>query len=433
MLCDKRAAKIAVELVQPQDFYTPAHQTLFGLFAELVKDNPDLDEIHVEGEIERRGLAGRVGGTRIVGRLIEEVPTAANVERYIRILKDRAAERKAVQIAGEIIRQAHGGAGQTIAETVRSRVETLKHNAVLTEAGTLDGVFQQVEDEIEGRRFNIEFNNCFYLNKKLLFMPGTVTVLCGSPGASKSFFVLEAVWRWYFQGISCSCLMIEKGADYHRRRAVAQMAGKADLQNYQWCKQHPDEARDLMAQYQPTLDKFHEARLIQAPMVGQRLTREFLMRWLEAEVAAGRLIVVIDPISKLMGGSERNFEQEEMIDSMQQIARASGLRILMVTHPRAGKPGQAVTPHLDNMQGSKAFERFTDGALWLQYHKQDNATVSIPTGRADVKFNRTMHCLKVRDAAGTGDRIAFYQEPWTLCHAEQGELVSMKEKIGKEK
>jgi len=44
----------------------------------------------VTSELKRRGQLESVGGEIAVGRLIEETPTAANVERYCRLVRDRA-------------------------------------------------------------------------------------------------------------------------------------------------------------------------------------------------------------------------------------------------------------------------------------------------------------------------------------------------------
>ena len=103
MLCDERAAGLAVELLVAEDFYVARHQLLFKLFSELHEKQPDLDLLFVQSELERRGLAERVGGKDSIQRLIEETPTAANIERYCRIVRDRALERDLLQGAAKIV------------------------------------------------------------------------------------------------------------------------------------------------------------------------------------------------------------------------------------------------------------------------------------------------------------------------------------------
>ena len=93
MLCDDQAARIAIELLGPDDFYVPKHKILFQLFAELVQTHPNLDLLYVRSELDRRGLSERVGGREILGQLIEQTPSAKDIENYAAIVRKRAIER----------------------------------------------------------------------------------------------------------------------------------------------------------------------------------------------------------------------------------------------------------------------------------------------------------------------------------------------------
>ncbi|MCZ7643678.1 MAG: hypothetical protein M5U26_00085 [Planctomycetota bacterium] len=112
MLAGEAAAGVAVDALVPEDFYTPRYHLLFGLFRELFERQPDLDALYVQSELKRRGLVERVGGEGVVGQLMERTPTPANVERYCRIVRERAVERELLAGAGQIlqlVQQPHSG------------------------------------------------------------------------------------------------------------------------------------------------------------------------------------------------------------------------------------------------------------------------------------------------------------------------------------
>lgn len=418
MLWGMPASRIAVESMEAEDFYSSECRGLFVVFCEFYALHPDLDEIFVSSELLKRGA-----DPEVLGRLMEETPNPANIERYCRIVKDRAAERKAVALASDLLRKVKAGAGQGIAAELGNQVEALVDRSALTEAGTLDGIGRQVEDEIEGKRYAVEWIGCVYLTQTLALLPGTITVLCGSAGASKSLFILEHIWRWFFQQEKASVLELEKCADFHRRRAVAQMAEMQELTNFRWCRDHPDGARLAIAQNTPALDALMDARAIQAPLMGQKINREFILQWIVSEARAGKRVLCIDPISKLVGGDRLDLDQACLVDDCAKAAGKFGLSIVLVTHPVKGKPGSPVTPHLDNMQGSKAFGAFVDSAFWLESHKAAEETIAVATGHGLGKFNRTLHCLKVRNSAMGGHRIAYQLDGRNLWHREIGLLI----------
>lgn len=105
MMCDERAAEVADEALTPEDFYSPVNAILFKLFREVIRTQSasHLDQIILKSEIDSRGLTDRVGGVNYLLQLVQDTPTAANVERYIRILKERALERKLILHAHLIV------------------------------------------------------------------------------------------------------------------------------------------------------------------------------------------------------------------------------------------------------------------------------------------------------------------------------------------
>ena len=80
--------------------------------------NQPADAVTVSEHLERQGCLDEVGGLGYVGQLVQDTPSAANIQAYARIVHDRAMLRQLIEIGGDIAASAHGSEGQSVAELV---------------------------------------------------------------------------------------------------------------------------------------------------------------------------------------------------------------------------------------------------------------------------------------------------------------------------
>lgn len=118
MLMSKDAIADVVQVVQPGDFYKPAHELIFEVVTDLYARGEPADPITVSAELTKRGEIGRVGGAGYIHTLIQMVPTAANAEFYARIVRERAMLRKLVQAGTRIVQMGYTYDGAEVAELV---------------------------------------------------------------------------------------------------------------------------------------------------------------------------------------------------------------------------------------------------------------------------------------------------------------------------
>jgi replicative DNA helicase len=104
MMLDSSALEKVVEILQPEDFYHPAHQILYGAMLSLHERNYAVDLLTVQEELRRHGQFEEVGGLPALVNIVESVPTAANAEHYARIVKEKAILRRLLRAAHEIVR-----------------------------------------------------------------------------------------------------------------------------------------------------------------------------------------------------------------------------------------------------------------------------------------------------------------------------------------
>ena len=94
MLLSKDAIADVVEVLRPDDFYRPAHQTIYDAIIDIYGRGDPADPVTIAAELTRGGLLAKVGGAPYLHTLIASVPTAANAGYYADIVRERAILRR---------------------------------------------------------------------------------------------------------------------------------------------------------------------------------------------------------------------------------------------------------------------------------------------------------------------------------------------------
>jgi replicative DNA helicase len=108
MLIERVAIIKANSILTVSDFYRETHQILFAVINDLVARDSAVDLITVSEELKNRNKYENIGGPSYLTALFERVPTAANIEYYSKIVRDKSILRKLISASMEIIGSARG-------------------------------------------------------------------------------------------------------------------------------------------------------------------------------------------------------------------------------------------------------------------------------------------------------------------------------------
>jgi len=107
MLIEPEALQKVVELLKEESFYRDSHRKIFSAVMRLFDNNQPVDLITVAEELKKNNELDKVGGAEYIAELINTVPTAANVEYYAGIVKEKSALRDLINISTSIITDAY--------------------------------------------------------------------------------------------------------------------------------------------------------------------------------------------------------------------------------------------------------------------------------------------------------------------------------------
>jgi replicative DNA helicase len=96
-----------VEKINEEYFYVPAHRTIYDVLVDLWNAGQAIDLITFTQVLRDRNLLDSVGGAAFVTNLFTFVPTAANVQYYLEIVRDKYILREIISAATESVRRAY--------------------------------------------------------------------------------------------------------------------------------------------------------------------------------------------------------------------------------------------------------------------------------------------------------------------------------------
>ncbi len=102
LLNDEQASQV-LELLTPDDFYSPAHKTLFEAMKTLVQDHKRIDLITLQDQLEKMDQLQAIGGVVYLVSLQEEIPNLGMLMQHAQLVKDKSVLRALINSATEII------------------------------------------------------------------------------------------------------------------------------------------------------------------------------------------------------------------------------------------------------------------------------------------------------------------------------------------
>ena len=90
------------EIIEFTDFESQDHQNIFQSMGELVNSNKPLDPLTVSDRLDSKNLLTRAGGKNYLIDLASTSPSAANLEAYAGMIRQKSISRKLMKINSEI-------------------------------------------------------------------------------------------------------------------------------------------------------------------------------------------------------------------------------------------------------------------------------------------------------------------------------------------
>jgi replicative DNA helicase len=142
-----------MELVTASDFYRHEHRLIFEAMTALAEGNHPFDVITLSEHLNGIDELDSVGGLAYLGELAANTPSAANVQSYALIVRERSTMRQLIAAANEIATRNFNPDGRSGAELLE---EAEKRIAEISENRVSRGGPQGVNDLLRGAMHRID-------------------------------------------------------------------------------------------------------------------------------------------------------------------------------------------------------------------------------------------------------------------------------------
>jgi replicative DNA helicase len=390
MLLSKTAIGDVIEILQPGDFYRPAHETLFRAITGMYARGEAADPITVTAELIRLGEMSKVGGAPQVHALVQRVPTAANAEYYAEIVHERAVLRHLIEAGTRMVQMGYAAEGDIaeILDAAGAEFNAVAQDRQDDEGALLGDDYAEMVDELEalqrdGHAMGVPtgFVDIDSLTHGL--HPGQMVIVAGRPAMGKStlgvdfvracaikhqrpaaFFSLEMSRREVQHRI---CSAEERIALHHIRGGT--------MTDDDWKRFAA--ARDRLIAAPLTIDATPGRTLMQIKAKCRRIQQR-----------SGLDLVVIDYLQLLQSGvrrpENRQVEVSEMSRNIKLMAKELGVPIVVLCQLNRG-PEQRTDkkPVMSDLRESGSLEQDADVVILL--HREDAYDRESPrAGEADL-------------------------------------------------
>ena len=94
------AMPIATRNLKAEDFYSDAHKIIYNILISFWSQEKPIDFVTIAEELRTKNLLKEISGATYLSKIIDSVATTANVEYYIKIVKDYSLDRKLEMLIG---------------------------------------------------------------------------------------------------------------------------------------------------------------------------------------------------------------------------------------------------------------------------------------------------------------------------------------------
>lgn len=102
ILIDKDAIIKVSEILKPESFYSKAHQVIFSAMLELYDKRMAIDVITLKDQLTKDKTIRTAGGVSGISQLSNLLSTAANVENYASLVKEKYVKRELIALSNEV-------------------------------------------------------------------------------------------------------------------------------------------------------------------------------------------------------------------------------------------------------------------------------------------------------------------------------------------
>lgn len=409
LLLDKDAIIQVADFLRPEHFYVESHRSLYEAMLVLYEARDPIDAITLTNQLKKQKAFTRVGGSAMLAKIANAVPTAAHAKHYAKIVKNLYTKREIIHLSGELSEKSFDESQEatSLLDIAEQRIFNLSRSHVAAQFISMKEVLVESFDRIEELHKNQSglrgvptgFSDLDHLLSGL--QDSNLLILAARPGTGKTAFALNIAQNaavLYKKKVGFFSLEMSKEELVDRL-----LVSQADIDA--WRLKTGRLTEDDFAKISHAMGVLAEAQIFVDDTPGLSIN--------EIRTKARRLMMeneidmfIVDYLQLARGYTRDNRVQEvgEISQGLKNLARELRVPVLSLAQlSRAVESRGVKEPQLSDLRESGAIEQDADVVMFL-YRTDDDI-------REQVKLKIAKHrggSVGQVDLYFRGDRIRFY-------------------------
>lgn len=411
LMLQNEAWETVSEIIDSTDFYRAAHSKIYSAIQNLsLEDNP-FDVITLGEWLDNRQELEKVGGMGYLSNLVQNTPSAANIDAYARVVRQKSVLRELINAASTITESAFRTEGRS-QEELLGEAESLVFKIAEREErgsktyegmkGLLDSALHRVQELFENGGKPTGVQTGFHKLDDMIngLQPSDLVIVAGRPSMGKTAFAMNIARSAAIkQHVPVVIFSMEMPKEQIAMRMLASLA-RVDQKKISTGKVAAADWPRLTSAVQ-LLDENVNLFIDDTPALNPNEIRSRCRR-LKRDQGLG--LVVIDYLQLMQVSrttENRATEIAEISRSLKALAREIGCPIIALSQlNRALELRQDKTPMMSDLRESGAIEQDADLIMFIyreevydeETEKKGLADIIIgkhrngPTGKVELRF-----------------------------------------------
>ncbi len=378
----KTALEKVCEEINEDMFYSDAHKKIYNAIKSLYDENIPIDVTTLTEQLDKKKHLNAVGGIEYITEIIDSVATAANVDYYINIVREKATLRNLIDKATEIATDAYDNE-----DDINSVLDNAERNILNVIKARQTGEFITIGEALRRAQENLErlaknkseitgVPTGFYdLDKATSGLhEGEMIIIAARPGMGKTAFALNIATNAAFHTDKAVAIFnLEMPAEQLVNRMISAI-GQIDSKKLQTGQlQHNDWKRynEAMSQLADTNIYIEDDAGITCSEIKAKCRRL-------AASEKGLGLVIIDYLQLITSGAKRTESRQQEVSDISRSLKTMAMElkvpvVALAQLSRNAEKRENNQPMLADLRESGSIEQDADLVMFINrkdYYKE---------------------------------------------------------------
>ncbi len=389
----KYALQKAAESLRPESFYNEKNSKIFMAMLDLLEDKTPIDITTVTGQLKKKNELVEVGGVEYLTEVLNYVPTATNIDFYIKNVEEASLLRNLIETAEDIAEEGYKS-DETVNEILdnsEKKILNIVKNRKSSEFRSIKDVLTKTQSDLErlsehkGEITGLPTGWLDFDRITTGLHPNELIIIAARPAMGKTAFALNLATHVAMEQDKAVALFnLEMSAEQLAMRILSSL-GQLDgfklktgnLMNQDWRK--INEAVSQLSNTNLVMDDTPGITIGEIRAKCRRL----------ASSEKGLSLIVIDYLQLISGGknygANRQQEVSDISRSLKTLAMELGVPVIALSQlSRSVEGREDKRPLMSDLRESGSIEQDADIVMFLyrdDYYKkeartEDNTSIS---------------------------------------------------------